>query len=552
MSEFRPAETGQDSGRLFHLLALILLPLLVVIISVWQGAYNSDAHHWGLMLSNAIDLVHGKVPYKDIFIQYGFLTTLIQGAAVFLLGENLRAIILVTAIAYAAGLYLVYPLSLTLSGSRRLALYAFVSAVLLHPLAIYPWSNYVAFPFLVGGCLAALSMERRAIRALLAGILLGLAVLCREGLFPAAFIFCGAVSCVRIRESRSPAEKPLIALAMLWAGFFLPIAIFFIYIWQTGVYDYWHTTSVILPRLYAGLFLKDGMFHGVVNLGFYFLTGFVGRSSRILFLGLIVMLAGLSILGYLLGRSRFRISGDQFLVSLFSVLLLSASFHLNEIFRLATGVALGSALIYIHAARYRIEHFVFGIFCLFFVVNLASRNEGNYFYPTRAQKAQGTIAPDDMPLFAGQRWPLDRFDFYRVFQQDMVLLKEDECQIRYYANDTTDVFLAILAPFDQYQLAPFGRGRYEIAGWEALRPEFDVEKRVRDQQDIVLFSEQEKEAAHEPVSVPKGYVLARRYAMPEITYRPVGNIVSIMVPEKCTRFITTGRPATGASTSRLP
>ena len=30
------------------------------------------------MYSNSIDLINGKLPYKEIFIQYGILTTLIH------------------------------------------------------------------------------------------------------------------------------------------------------------------------------------------------------------------------------------------------------------------------------------------------------------------------------------------------------------------------------------------------------------------------------------------------------------------------------------------
>jgi hypothetical protein len=39
--------------------ALIIFPLLIVAHSVWQGIYNLDPHHWGLMLSNAKDLAEG-------------------------------------------------------------------------------------------------------------------------------------------------------------------------------------------------------------------------------------------------------------------------------------------------------------------------------------------------------------------------------------------------------------------------------------------------------------------------------------------------------------
>ncbi len=80
---------------------------MVVVFSIWQGAYNVDPHHWGLMLSNAKDLHDGLYPYKDIFIQYGVLTTVLQALA-YGAGQNMLSLIVITALLYAIGLLLVY------------------------------------------------------------------------------------------------------------------------------------------------------------------------------------------------------------------------------------------------------------------------------------------------------------------------------------------------------------------------------------------------------------------------------------------------------------
>ena len=57
---------------------VIIISIFSFIISVWQSQYIYDGHHWGLMASNAADLLRGKVPYKEIFIQYGLITTIIH------------------------------------------------------------------------------------------------------------------------------------------------------------------------------------------------------------------------------------------------------------------------------------------------------------------------------------------------------------------------------------------------------------------------------------------------------------------------------------------
>ena len=57
------------------------------LYSLYIVKHHYDGHHLGLLYSNAQDLINGKIPYKEIFIQYGFLTTLIH-SLILLLFEN--------------------------------------------------------------------------------------------------------------------------------------------------------------------------------------------------------------------------------------------------------------------------------------------------------------------------------------------------------------------------------------------------------------------------------------------------------------------------------
>ena len=175
-------------SRLF----LITTPLVVIFFSLWQGAYDIDPHHWGLMLSNAKDLYEGLIPYKDIFIQYGILTTILQALA-FGIGKNMLSIIVVTSICYAIGILLVYAIALQVLKSKTIALYVLITLVLFHPLAMYPWSNYIAFPFLMYGVYLSLGNSSNkganCLRSVCSGVFLGLAVLSREGLAPAAALY---------------------------------------------------------------------------------------------------------------------------------------------------------------------------------------------------------------------------------------------------------------------------------------------------------------------------------------------------------------------------
>ena len=67
--------------RISFLKNLSLLNYLLIfsffIYSIYIIRYQYDGHHIGLVYSNALDFINGRLPYKEIFIQYGFLTTLI-------------------------------------------------------------------------------------------------------------------------------------------------------------------------------------------------------------------------------------------------------------------------------------------------------------------------------------------------------------------------------------------------------------------------------------------------------------------------------------------
>ena len=168
---------------------LLLIPLLFcaisVIWSIWQDRHQYDPHHWGLMLSNARDLSLGLLPYKEIFIQYGILTTIIQSGGFLLLGKTLGTITIITSIFYASGLFLLYVLAKQVLHKSESAIYAFLLAFFFHPIVVMPWANYIAFPFLLLGLIFECKIKSNFRELFLSSIFFSLAVLSREGLFPA-------------------------------------------------------------------------------------------------------------------------------------------------------------------------------------------------------------------------------------------------------------------------------------------------------------------------------------------------------------------------------
>jgi len=167
---------GSGAGGVAGRIAPIALLAGVLAMSALNSALRTDAHHFGLMLSNALDLSEGRIPYKDFIIQYGYFTTLVQSWWGSLFGFSFLSFGILTAIVYCGLLYQVCAVIRHLSAPWVATLFLAV-AVVLHPFPIWPWSDYYAGFFL--SCAVALLFTHDAgtpARLIIAGILLGLAV----------------------------------------------------------------------------------------------------------------------------------------------------------------------------------------------------------------------------------------------------------------------------------------------------------------------------------------------------------------------------------------
>ena len=61
-----------------YLLFTYLICILSIIGGLWNSQFINDGYHWGFVYSNSFDLIHGKKPYNEIFLEYGLLQSLIN------------------------------------------------------------------------------------------------------------------------------------------------------------------------------------------------------------------------------------------------------------------------------------------------------------------------------------------------------------------------------------------------------------------------------------------------------------------------------------------
>jgi hypothetical protein len=516
-------------------LYVIVLLTLVVSLSILQGRYTLDPHHWGLMLSNAKDLWFGNLPYQEIFIQYGILTTIIQAVA-FGLSPHLLSGIAAAALCYAIGLWFVYRIAQHVLLYEKSALYLITGLVLFHPIAIYPWANYIAFPFLMAGLYGLLQSHYSSSINLLSGFSFGLSVLARETLAPAVcllILFSAVYDLIYQKHTASLYRR----IGCQIIGFLIPIMLFFLYLWHHHLYEYWKLLAIELPKIYAAesfthiqnFFLKKV---------FDTLVGGVLRGEIRWILIMLMWLINLFI--FLLAAiqmSNQSSNANLVKLSLATLLLISGSIHLADIFRVATSSVIGFVTVYAVLERKpQVVNYFFVITSIWLIATLGqNRWSGtNYFLPSKETLA--LAKPIDQPkLFRGSHWGPQAQQYYAHIEQDLVRLKDSNCGLKYQYNATRDSFFKVLSPFFQAQVAP-----YETSTRiNQLRPDLNFERLIEEANKIVIFKMIAMNLV-ENFQVPEKFSIYSKYNVPWAWDMPEHQKLLILIPTSCKLILENG------------
>lgn len=520
---------------------LLLLPLLIcVLATAWQAQYAIVPLEWGLMLGNAKDLTHGLKPYEDIFIQYGFLTTLIHAAA-YSLGGNMLSLMLVTGLAYAVGIFGIFQVARLIGLKASHSIYITWIYLLFHPIAIYPWSNYIAFPLLVLGLkfhVVALEAKKNAA---LSGLFFGLAILAREGLAPAVLLFiCAGYFLNYLKDHNFRINNQSLLICVL--GFIAPIIIFIIYLYSNNLLVFWQKLAWSVPQVYADVMFPHMKVFSLTQpwkivavlyplldqLQFAVLSG----EPRWLFFLLIVLLNIVIFFRGLLNIKYLKANLTSVKISLLSLLLLSSALHLPEVFRLATGSAIGIVNIYCFIKTDKYRTFIAIAAMILLMPSSVPSHPGykfsstNYFFPNHEQRlnAVHVSMPSD---FNGQRWPAPIADFYLNFAADLNKIQKNCPNIQYHHNNTHDGFLHVLSPFKKYQFAPF----WFFPEMNNLRSDYTLQEKIDSDGDIVLFRASVITGQQQHLLIPTSYHLWKTYN--SVLRAPHDGAVQILLPNGC-------------------
>ena len=85
----------------------IIFFLISFLGSIFQSFYTYDPHHW-VILQSSIDLLSGQTPYKDFFIHYGIIHTLINSFGLYVSNNDLLSAMVISSLFFASGNFLIF------------------------------------------------------------------------------------------------------------------------------------------------------------------------------------------------------------------------------------------------------------------------------------------------------------------------------------------------------------------------------------------------------------------------------------------------------------
>ena len=129
-------------------LLFLIVPLISLFGGLWQGQYTYDGYHWGFIFTNALELADGKIPYKEIFLEYGILSVLINCFALIFINKSVYCLMAITCTLYAGSLYLITKITYKITENKFYSLFSIFIIFSLFPWPTSPWPNFYSFFFI--------------------------------------------------------------------------------------------------------------------------------------------------------------------------------------------------------------------------------------------------------------------------------------------------------------------------------------------------------------------------------------------------------------------
>ena len=420
-----------------------ILIFIFFLYSVYVIKHHYDGHHLGLLYSNALDLIKGKIPYKDIFIQYGFLTTLIHSLILIFFDNQIFFISFCGVLFYSFSILFISLSIKKLINSK----YGLISSILIlfnHPIPFLPWSNYIVFFFIT---LSIFLITKKNINYFFLGIFISLAILSRQDVV-VPILSSFIIFIILIVNSFK--KKYFIYFVKILIGFLLPIFLLVFYLIYFDIFSYWKS-YLIIPKFYLDIYGK-GTIEIILDFIFFFSTksffNFIVTPQ--LFLISIILFSN-SIIIFLKLFNKINVPYNILYISILSILLCSMSLKI-EIFRLYTSVIIGIIPLLYFLNEVIDKNVKKNLLRLLILPSLFSI----FFYPFGNNDTfdKTNLLNNDIKInnknFSFYKWPKNKTNSINLITEIVA-----NCDVAYLENLTFDSLYSTIGNFDRVSILPY-------------------------------------------------------------------------------------------------
>ena len=448
------------------LLFLLIIPSISLIGGIWQGQFINDGYHWGFIFSNAIELLNGKKPFEEIFIQYGLGSTLIHSLTLFIFNKNIFSLIVFTSMIYALSLYLISIITYKFTNNIFYSFFSSFTIFIIFPWPTSPWPNFISFFFIV--LFYRLYISSNFKKNFLSGIMLGLSYFSLTIVYNFViilFLLLVLILFFFIRKNNCNFIKKNI---FVFKGFFIVIFLFFIYLISFDLFDIWFLYQKIpfLLSDYYNISIISKIKQYFIFLYVYSFINFIYEPQFIFYTIIFtVNIYYLIINIFYLIKKRFEKINLDLLVLNLLVLSLNFKSQLYGMDKLATSLSLGIiTLIYLISNFKKKENKFICNFIISFIVfysllfsyemtNTHFNGNRNIHY-NDLKNINQKIRKNNIPYFSFQKWDPNTWHPLIEYVEYEKKIKK-HCKIQYSVNLTSNSYFFVLTDFKKIQLIPF-------------------------------------------------------------------------------------------------
>ena len=522
------------------ILLFFIVPIISLIGGIWHGQFINDGYHWGFIFSNALELLNGKKPFEEIFIQYGLGTTLIHSFILFLFEKNIFSIVVFTSFIYSISLYLIGDITYKLTKNFFYSLFSSFSIFLIYPWPTSPWPNFISFFFIV--LFYRLYISGNSKKNFISGILLGMSYFSLTIIYNFVILLFLTSLLILFYFFKKQYFNFIKKNFYMMGGFFLIICLFLIYLIYSNLFETWFLYQKIPFILsdHYDISLLHKIYEYIIFLYIYSFSNFIYEPQFLFYSIIFTVNIGYLIVNfiYLINKNYEKINQNLLVLNLL-VFSLNFKSQLYGMDKLATSLSLGVITLFytINNLKKKENRFILNFIISFiifyslifsFEMTNSHFNGNRYIHYQDLKHTNNKFKKKDISYFSLQKW--DKNTWHPLIEYIHYQKKiKKACNIEYAANLTSQSYFYVLFDFKKIQLIPFIIQTHKEILIKYFEPNliYDIQKLINDDNILILTFENNEEMLE-----LQNYYLSKKINLNKYNGK-IPNYFYIYLPKKC-------------------